>query len=180
MSRIGLKPIPFPGSVEVKIDGSLITIKGPKGELKQDVSPRMEVSIENQEIIVKRSSDQKTDKALHGLTRSLLANMVEGVTKGFEKKLEMVGVGYRANLKGKSLDIEIGFSHPVVKDPALGIEFEVDKKNKNTIITVRGIDKQLVGQTAAEIRAIRPPEPYKGKGIKYVDEVIRRKVGKTG
>ncbi|AZR74732.1 50S ribosomal protein L6 [Anoxybacter fermentans] len=180
MSRIGLKPIAIPEKVDVKIDGNVVTIKGPKGELTQKFDPRMEISIEDQQLVVRRSSDSKEDKALHGLTRSLLNNMIQGVTEGFEKRLEMVGVGYRALKKGKALEIEIGYSHPVVVEPAPGIEFEVDSKGKNNIIIVRGIDKQLVGQTAAEIRAIRPPEPYKGKGIKYVDEHIRRKVGKTG
>ncbi len=180
MSRIGLKPIAIPEKVEVKIDGPVVKVKGPKGELIQEFSPRMTISIVDKEISISRPSDAKGDKSLHGLTRSLLANMIQGVTKGFEKKLEMVGVGYRANMKGKSLEIEAGYSHPVVVDPTPGIEFEIEGKGKDQKIVVRGIDKQRVGQTAAEIRGIRPPEPYKGKGIKYVDEVIRRKVGKTG
>lgn len=180
MSRIGLKPIDIPEKVNIQIDGSQVIVKGPKGELSQEFSPRMEISMMDKQLVVSRSTDSKKDKSLHGLTRSLLANMVEGVTTGFVKKLEMIGVGYRANLKGKNLEIEIGFSHPVIVEPREGIEFTVDTKAKNNVITVSGIDKQVVGQTAAEIRGIRPPEPYKGKGIKYVDEVIRRKVGKTG
>lgn len=180
MSRIGRKPIAIPDKVEIKINGNFVTVKGPKGELSHECHPRMNIVLENKELLVTRPTDEKQDRSLHGLTRSLLANMVHGVTVGFEKKLEMIGVGYRANMQGKNLNIEIGFSHPVIVEPKTGIEFEVDTKAKNNVITVRGIDKQVVGQTAAEIRGIRPPEPYKGKGIKYVDEVVRRKVGKTG
>lgn len=180
MSRIGRKPIAIPEKVDVQIADSVVKVKGPKGELTQEVSPRMEISIEGSELTVNRPSDDKQDRSLHGLTRSLIANMIEGVTKGFEKQLEMIGVGYRANKKGNSLEVEAGYSHPVIVDPVPGIEFEVNTKAKNNIITVRGIDKQLVGQISANIRGIRPPEPYKGKGIKYVDERIRRKVGKTG
>ena len=180
MSRIGRKPIAIPDKVEVILNGNTVTVNGPKGQLTHECHPRMQIIIENKEILVQRPTDEKEDRALHGLTRSLLANMVQGVTAGFEKKLEMIGVGYRANMAGKNLNIEIGFSHPVIVEPKAGIEFEVDTKVKNNVITVRGINKQVVGQTAAEIRGIRPPEPYKGKGIKYVDEVVRRKVGKTG
>lgn len=180
MSRIGLKPIDIPEKVDIKIDGSLVKVKGPKGELTQEFSPRMNISIVDNQLIVSRPSDLKKDKSLHGLTRSLLANMVQGTTDGFEKKLQMVGVGYRASMKGKSLEMEVGYSHPVVVDPHPGIQFEIEGKGKTAQIVVRGIDKQLVGQTAAEIRGVRPPEPYKGKGIRYADEVIRRKVGKTG
>lgn len=180
MSRIGRKPIAIPEKVDVKINGSVVTVKGPKGELTRELHPRMNVSMEGKELIVTRPTDEGPDRSLHGLTRTLLANMVQGVTAGFEKKLEMIGVGYRAAMKGKNLEIEIGFSHPVVVEPRPGIEFEVDAKSKIPLITVRGIDKQLVGQVAADIRGIRPPEPYKGKGIKYTDEVVRRKVGKTG
>lgn len=180
MSRIGRKPITIPDKVEIKLNGNHLSVKGPKGELSHECHPRMQIVIENNEIIVKRPTDEKQDRSLHGLTRSLIANMVHGVTVGFEKKLEMIGVGYRANMQGKNLNIEIGFSHPVIVEPKAGIEFDVDTKAKNNVITVRGINKQVVGQTAAEIRGIRPPEPYKGKGIKYIDEVIRRKVGKTG
>lgn len=180
MSRIGRKPIAIPDKVEIKINGNVVTVKGPKGELTHECHPRMNIVLENKELLVTRPTDEKQDRSLHGLTRSLLANMVHGVTVGFEKKLEMIGVGYRANMQGKNLNIEIGFSHPVIVEPRTGIEFDVDTKVKNNVITVRGIDKQAVGQTAAEIRGIRPPEPYKGKGIKYVNEVVRRKVGKTG
>lgn len=180
MSRIGRKPIAIPEKVDVKINGSVVTVKGPKGELTRELHPRMNISLEGKELIVTRPTDEGPDRSLHGLTRTLLANMIQGVTTGFERKLEMIGVGYRANMKGKNLEIEIGFSHPVVVEPRPGIEFEVDAKSKTPLITVRGIDKQLVGQVAADIRGIRPPEPYKGKGIKYTDEVVRRKVGKTG
>lgn len=180
MSRIGRKPIEIPNKVEVKINGNVVTVKGPKGELSEEIHPRMTVTIEGKEVIVTRPTDDGPDRSLHGLTRTLIANMVQGVTTGYEKKLEMIGVGYRANMKGKNLEIEAGYSHPVVVEPAAGIEFEVDTKAKNNVITVRGINKQLVGQTAANIREVRPPEPYKGKGIKYIDETVRRKVGKTG
>lgn len=180
MSRIGRKPIAIPEKVDVKINGSVVTVKGPKGELTQEMHPRMNISLEGKELIVTRPTDEGPDRSLHGLTRTLLANMIQGVTTGFEKKLEMIGVGYRAAMKGKNLEIEIGFSHPVVIEPRPGIEFEVEPKSKTPLITVRGIDKQIVGQVAADIRGIRPPEPYKGKGIKYSNEVVRRKVGKTG
>lgn len=177
MSRIGKKPISLPKGVEVTIDGSKVTVKGPKGTLTQDIPEGISVVQEENSLLVLRSSDDKKYRALHGLSRALLANMVEGVTNGFEKKLELVGVGYRAQLQGKKLVINIGFSHPVEVDPPEGIEFEVPAATK---ITVKGIDKQLVGNTAAHIRAIRKPEPYKGKGIKYENEVIRRKAGKAG
>lgn len=177
MSRIGKKPINLPKGVSLTIENDIATVKGPKGTLSQAVSPAITVDQEDGQILVKRSSDAKPHRALHGLTRALLANMVEGVTNGFEKKLELVGVGYRAQMQGPKLVIAIGFSHPVEIDPPAGIEFEVPAVTR---ITVKGIDKQLVGNTAAHIRAIRKPEPYKGKGIKYENEVIRRKVGKAG
>lgn len=177
MSRIGKKPISLPQGVEVKRDGSLVTVKGPKGALTQELPEEIIIVQEDNEITLQRPSDDKKIRALHGLSRSLLANMVEGVTNGYEKKLELVGVGYRAQLQGKKLVINIGFSHPVEVDPPEGIEFEVPAVTK---ITVKGIDKQLVGNTAAHIRAIRKPEPYKGKGIKYENETIRRKAGKAG
>lgn len=177
MSRIGKKPISLPKGVEVKKDGSLVTVKGPKGALTKDLPAEINIEQVENELILTRPSDEKDHRALHGLTRSLLSNMVEGVTNGYEKKLELVGVGYRAQLQGSKLVINIGFSHPVELDPPEGIEFEVPAVTR---ITVKGIDKQLVGNTAAHIRAIRKPEPYKGKGIKYSDEVIIRKVGKTG
>lgn len=177
MSRIGKKPISLPAGVEIKIDGNRITVKGPKGDLTQDIPEQISIVHEENEIRVMRSSDNKKHRALHGLTRALVANMVEGVTKGFEKRLELVGVGYRAQLQGKKLVISAGYSHPVEVEPPDGIEFEVPAVTK---IVVKGIDKQLVGNTAAHIRAIRKPEPYKGKGIKYENEVIRRKAGKAG
>lgn len=177
MSRIGKKPISLPKGVEVTRDGSKITVKGPKGALTQVFPEEITIVQEDNQLLVQRHSDEKKHRALHGLSRALLANMVEGVTNGFEKKLELVGVGYRAQLQGKKLVINIGFSHPVEIDPPEGIEFEVPAATK---ITVRGIDKQLVGNTAAHIRAVRKPEPYKGKGIKYENEVIRRKAGKAG
>ncbi|NLB87773.1 MAG: 50S ribosomal protein L6 [Syntrophomonadaceae bacterium] len=177
MSRIGKKPISLPKGVEVTRDGSTITVKGPKGALTQVFPEEITIVQEDNQVLVQRPSDDKRHRALHGLSRALLANMVEGVTNGFEKKLELVGVGYRAQLQGKKLVINIGFSHPVEIDPPEGIEFEVPAATK---ITVKGIDKQLVGNTAAHIRAIRKPEPYKGKGIKYENEVIRRKAGKAG
>ncbi len=177
MSRIGKLPVEIPGKVDVKLDGQKLTVKGPKGELKKDFNPRVSITLEEKQIIVNRSSDSKEDRSLHGLTRSIIDSMVEGVTNGFEKKLEMVGVGYSASVKGKNLELEVGYSHPVTIDGEDNIEFEVEK---NTNITVKGIDKQQVGEIAAKIRAVRKPEPYKGKGIKYADERIRRKVGKTG
>lgn len=177
MSRIGKKPISLPKGVEVKRDGNTVSVKGPKGALTQDIPEEITFVQEDEQLLVKRPSDDKKHRALHGLSRALIANMVEGVTNGYEKKLELVGVGYRAQLQGKKLVISIGFSHPVEVDPPEGIEFEVPAVTK---ITVKGIDKQLVGNTAAHIRAIRKPEPYKGKGIKYENEVIRRKAGKAG
>jgi large subunit ribosomal protein L6 len=150
-------------------------VNGPLGELSQEIPQRMKVEQENGEIVVTRPSERGDDRALHGLTRSLVANMVEGVTKGFEKRLEIQGVGYRAALRGQSLELSVGFSHPVVVDPPAGVTFDVPSA---TEVTVKGIDKQQVGQTAAEVRAVRPPEPYKGKGIRYVGEYVRRKVGK--
>ncbi|MDI3546781.1 MAG: large subunit ribosomal protein [Halanaerobiales bacterium] len=177
MSRIGKLPIEIPEKVDVKIDGNKVTVKGPKGELTKEFNPRISVTVQDGQVVVERSSDDRNDRSLHGLTRSLINGMIEGVTKGFEKKLEMVGVGYSAKLKGKDLELEAGYSHPVTIKAVDGIEFEVEK---NTQITVKGIDKQQVGELAAKIRSVRKPEPYKGKGIKYVDEHIRRKVGKTG
>lgn len=177
MSRIGLKPIPVPKEVNITLEGDTVTVKGPKGELSQVIPAGMEVIAESEELKVKRASDEKQHRSLHGLTRSLVANMVEGVTKGFQKDLELVGVGYRAAKQGRNLVLTVGYSHPVVIEPEEGIEIEVPAPTK---ISVTGIDKQLVGNTAAVIRQVRPPEPYKGKGIKYQNERIRRKVGKTG
>jgi large subunit ribosomal protein L6 len=175
MSRIGRKPIPVPEAVTVELSPGHVAVKGPKGELSQAVSTAMKVEQEDGTVTVSRPTDRGEHRALHGLTRSLIANMVEGVTEGFEKRLEIQGVGYRATLKGKSLEIALGYSHPVSIEPLEGIEFEVPQP---TEIVVRGIDKQLVGQAAADIRKRRPPEPYKGKGIRYRDEHVMRKVGK--
>ncbi len=175
MSRIGKKPIEIPAGVSVSLSPGRVMVNGPLGELSQQIPQRMKVEQQNGEILVSRPSERGDDRALHGLTRSLVANMVEGVTKGFEKRLEIQGVGYRAALRGQSLELSVGFSHTVVVEPSAGITFEVPTA---TEVIVKGIDKQQVGQTAAEVRAVRPPEPYKGKGIRYVGEYVRRKVGK--
>lgn len=177
MSRIGKKPIELPAGVSVQIDAGKITVTGPKGTLSQDIPGEIIISQEGSTLLVTRPNDNKQNRAFHGLVRALVANMVQGVSGGFERKLELVGVGYRAQLQGKKLVINIGFSHPVEVEPPEGIEFEVPAVTR---ITVKGIDKQLVGNTAAHIRAIRKPEPYKGKGIKYENEVVRRKAGKSG
>ncbi|NMC26904.1 MAG: 50S ribosomal protein L6 [Syntrophomonadaceae bacterium] len=177
MSRIGRKPIALPPGVEIKVEDRVMTVKGPKGELSQAVPEDISIEQKGDELLVTRPSDAKRHRAMHGLTRALLANMVTGVTTGFEKKLEMVGVGYRAQMQGSKLVLNLGFSHPVEIDPPAGIEFEVPAVTR---ITVKGIDKQLVGNTAADIRALRKPEPYKGKGLRYENEVVRRKAGKTG
>jgi large subunit ribosomal protein L6 len=175
MSRIGRKPIQIPEGVEIDVKPGAVTVKGPKGELSQSLSRDMKVSIEDSTLTVERPTDRGEHRALHGLTRSLIANMVEGVTDGFERRLEIQGVGYRANLKGKSLEMALGFSHPVTIEAPEGIEFEVPQP---TEVVVRGIDKQLVGETAARVRKARPPEPYKGKGVRYAGEYVARKVGK--
>jgi large subunit ribosomal protein L6 len=175
MSRIGKKPIEVPAGVSVSIDPGRVMINGPLGELQQQVPARMKIEQSESEITVTRPTDRGEDRALHGLTRSLVANMVEGVTKGFERKLEIQGVGYRAALRGTALELSVGFSHTVTIEPRQGITFEVPTP---TEVLVKGIDKQQVGQTAAEVRRVRPPEPYKGKGIRYEGEYVRRKVGK--
>ena len=175
MSRIGRKPIELPSGVLVAISPGRVQVNGPLGELTQAVPARMQVEKTDAEIVVTRPTERGEDRALHGLTRSLIANMVEGVTKGFEKHLEIQGVGYRAQLKGDEIELAVGFSHSVTIKPRDGISFDVPTP---TQIVVKGIDKQMVGQTAAEIRKVRPPEPYKGKGIRYRDEQVRRKVGK--
>jgi len=177
VSRIGKKPIAVPSGVDIKVEDGLVTVKGPKGVLTQDISTDMIIVMEEGNLLVQRPSDQKNHRSLHGLTRALIANMVEGVTNGFEKKLEMVGVGYRAQMQGSKLVINIGFSHPVELDPPDGISFEVPAPTK---ISVKGINKQQVGDIAAQIREIRKPEPYKGKGIRYEGEQVRRKAGKSG
>ena len=177
MSRIGRMPIEIPAGVTVTYDNHHMNVKGPKGELSRDLHPDMNITVEGNTITVARPSDNKAHRSLHGLTRALVANMVTGVSEGFTKTLEINGVGYRAQKKGKEITFNLGFSHPVVMTDPEGIETEMDGQN---IIIVKGIDKEKVGQYAAEIRSLRKPEPYKGKGIKYADEVIRRKVGKTG
>jgi large subunit ribosomal protein L6 len=175
MSRIGRKPIEVPSGVIVSVDPGRVTVSGPKGELRQQVPVRMKIEQDEGSIVVSRPTERGEDRALHGLTRTLIANMVEGVTSGFEKRLEIQGVGYRAAMSGTNLELQVGYSHTVRIVPREGISFEVPIP---TQITVRGIDKQAVGQTAAEIRKVRPPEPYKGKGIRYEGEFVRRKVGK--
>lgn len=187
MSRIGKAPIPKPSGVDIQIADGVVTVKGPKGTLAQDISPDMIVKVEGDVITVERPSDEREHRSLHGLTRTLIANMVEGVTKGFQKDLEIYGVGYRAEVTGSNLTIQVGYSHPVVVPPREGIAFEVGQVVKNyegretriPVISVKGIDKQVVGQQAAEIRKVRKPEPYKGKGIRYAGEYVRRKVGKS-
>jgi large subunit ribosomal protein L6 len=175
VSRIGRQPIEIPDGVEVDVKPGAVKVKGPKGELNQDVNRDMKVAVDNATLTVERPTDRGEHRALHGLTRSLIANMVEGVTDGFERRLEIQGVGYRAQLKGKALEMSLGYSHPVTIQAPEGIDFEVPQP---TEIIVRGIDKQLVGETAARIRKSRPPEPYKGKGVRYAGEHVARKVGK--
>jgi large subunit ribosomal protein L6 len=175
MSRIGRQPIELPSGVSVAISPGHVQVSGPLGELAQQVPVRMQVEQQESTVVVTRPTERGEDRALHGLTRSLIANMVDGVTKGFEKRLEIQGVGYRAALQGSDLELAVGFSHTVLVQPRAGISFDVPAPNQ---IVVKGIDKQLVGQTAAEIRRVRPPEPYKGKGIRYEGEYVRRKVGK--
>ncbi|MFW7414562.1 50S ribosomal protein L6 [Demequina sp. SO4-18] len=177
MSRIGKYPVPVPTGVDVTIDGAHVSVKGPKGTLALSVAEPITVSKGDEGIEVKRPNDERVAKSLHGLTRTLIANMVEGVTNGYEKKLEIVGTGYRVALKGDNLEFALGFSHPVVIAPPEGITFSVEGPTK---FAVAGIDKQQVGETAANIRKVRPPEPYKGKGVRYAGEQVRRKAGKTG
>lgn len=175
MSRVGRKPILIPKAVTVAVEGETVRVEGPKGKLSRMVHAGLTVSLQDSRLLVQRSSDHRTVRALHGLTRALLANMVQGVTEGFEKKLEIVGIGYRAQLQGRTLQLTLGYSHPVIFPLPEGIQAEVDKQ---TFVTIRGADKELVGQTAAKLRALRKPDPYKGKGVRYVGEMIRRKVGK--
>ncbi len=177
MSRIGKKPITVPAGVTVTVENNLVTVKGPKGELSRQIREEMKVTLDNGVITVERPNDEKMNRSLHGLSRSLINNMVVGVTEGFSKSLEIQGVGYRAAKQGQNINFTLGFSHPVVKEPPAGITFEVPAPNK---IVVSGADKEVVGAVAAEIRNLRPPEPYKGKGIRYVGEHVRRKVGKAG
>jgi large subunit ribosomal protein L6 len=175
VSRIGRQPIPLPAGVSVSISPGRVMVNGPLGELSQAVPGRMQVEKQDDRIVVTRPTERGEDRALHGLTRTLIANMVDGVTKGFERKLELHGVGYRAALRGTSLELSVGYSHSVVKEAPAGITFEVPAPNQ---VIVKGPDKQQVGQVAAEVRKVRPPEPYKGKGIRYEGEYVRRKVGK--
>ena len=177
MSRIGSAPITVPSGVDVTIDGNTVTVKGSKGTLSRTFSDKVAVAVDDGILTVTRHDEERESRALHGLTRSLLANMVTGVSEGYVKELMTVGVGYRASLKGKSIELLVGYSHPVLLDAPEGIEIEVPEPTK---IIVKGIDKQKVGQMAADIRSVRPPEPYKGKGIRYVDEYVRRKAGKAG
>ena len=178
MSRIGRMPVDVPQGVDVEIKGSHIRVKGPKGELEHTFPAAMDISMEDGQIAVKRPSDERTHRALHGMTRALINNMVVGVSQGFEKVLEVNGVGYRAEMSGNNLVLNVGYSHPIEVEPPDGIAFEVDTRIRQ--IKVQGYDKAVVGQIAADIRKIRPPEPYKGKGIKYLNERIRRKAGKAG
>jgi large subunit ribosomal protein L6 len=175
MSRIGRQPIPVPSGVEMTVEPELVRVKGPKGELQERISRDMTVAQEDGQIVVTRPSDRRDHRALHGLTRSLVANMVQGVTEGFEKRLEIQGVGYRAALRGKDIELSVGYSHPVLIEAPAGIEFEVPQPTR---VVVRGFSKQAVGEIAARIRKVRPPEPYKGKGIRYEGEYVPRKVGK--
>jgi large subunit ribosomal protein L6 len=176
MSRIGRKPVPLPKGVTAQIDGQRITVKGPKGEIGRTIHPELAMALEETAVVVRRPSDETRHKALHGLTRTLIANMVDGVTKGFAKALEIQGVGYKAEPKPFGVQLVVGFSHPVPYHAPQGIKISVEN---NVLVKVEGVDKELVGQVAAEIRAIRPPEPYKGKGVRYVGEQVRRKAGKT-
>ena len=177
MSRIGRLPIDIPAGVDVKVDGAAVTVKGPKGELALNVASPIEVKVEDNQVLVTRPDDERESRALHGLTRSLIANQIIGVTQGYSKGLEIVGTGYRVAQRGSSIEFALGFSHPVTVEPPAGITLTVEGNNK---ITVAGIDKQAVGETAANIRKIKKPEPYKGKGIRYAGEVVRRKAGKSG
>ncbi len=177
MSRIGKAPIPIPEGVTIDLKKNTVRVKGPKGELEQWIDPAIGVKVKDNEVVVTRPSDNRNHRSLHGLYRSLINNMVEGVSKGFEKRLEIVGVGYRAEKKGKSVTFVLGYSHPIVFIPPEGIEVGVES---NTQVVVRGINKELVGLVAAKIRSFRPPEPYKGKGVRYAGEEIRRKAGKSG
>jgi len=177
MSRIGKMPIAIPAGVEVKIDGQVIDVKGPKGTLTHTVPAPITVVMEDNNLIVARPDDERNSRSLHGLTRTLIANNIEGVTKGFTKGLEIVGTGYRVTAKGSAIEFALGYSHPILVEPPAGISFQVEG---NTKITVVGIDKQAVGEVAANIRKLRKPEPYKGKGVRYAGEVVRRKAGKSG
>ncbi len=177
MSRIGKLPIPVPSGVDIAVKGQTVTVKGPKGELTRTFADRVQVAVEGGEAVVTRTDDERESRALHGLSRALLANMVTGVSEGYQKSLSIVGVGYRAASSGKGVELQVGYSHPVKFEAPDGIDIEVPEP---TSILVKGIDKELVGQVAANIRKVRPPEPYKGKGIRYTGEHVRRKAGKAG
>jgi large subunit ribosomal protein L6 len=178
MSRIGRMPIPIPHGVTVDIHKNTVQVKGPKGEISRDFDPDMQVNLEDNQIVIQRPTDHRRHRALHGLTRALLNNMVIGVSQGFTRQLQIEGVGYRAEVQGKNLVLNVGYSHPVVIEPPASISFEVERGNR--VLRVSGIDKELVGEIAARIRRVRPPEPYKGKGIRYAGEYVRRKAGKAG
>jgi large subunit ribosomal protein L6 len=177
MSRIGRKPVILPKGVTVQVQGNTVAVKGPRGELRRSLHPEMQLALANDQFTVSRPSDEKRHKALHGLTRTLVQNMVDGVSKGFSKSLEIQGVGYKAEAKPYGVNLIVGYSHPIKYEAPQGIKISVDN---NTVVKIEGADKELVGQVAAELRAVRPPEPYKGKGIRYVGEQVRRKAGKTG
>jgi large subunit ribosomal protein L6 len=177
MSRIGRKPVVVPKGVTVQVQGNTVAVKGPRGELQRSLHPDMQLALANDQFTITRPSDEKRHKALHGLTRTLVQNMVEGVSKGFSKSLEIQGVGYKAEAKPYGVNLIVGYSHPVKYEAPKGIKISVDN---NTVVKVEGADKELVGQVAAELRSVRPPEPYKGKGIRYIGEQVRRKAGKTG
>lgn len=180
MSRIGKKPVTIPAKVEIKIDGQHVTAKGPKGQLFLDVHPEMAVSMEDGSLIVTRPTDERRHRALHGLTRALIGNMVTGVSTGFRRTLIVEGVGYQADLRGTDLVMKLGYSHEIVVNPPDNVTFDVPKEQRGRLLHIDGIDKAVVGQVAANIRKLRPPEPYKGKGVRYEDEVVRRKAGKAG
>ncbi len=177
MSRIGKRPISIPDKVTVAIDGQSVTVKGPKGNLSRTLPAEVEISHEGETVLVKQRDESRAARQRHGLSRTLIANMVEGVSQGFQRRLEIIGVGYRAQVQGQNLTLNMGYSHPVQIEPPDGIQFAVEG---NTNVLVSGIDKEIVGNTAARIRAVRPPEPYKGKGIRYAGEVVKRKAGKAG
>lgn len=176
MSRIGKQPIEIPSGVEVKVSAEAVQVKGPKGALTTPVHPKVEYEIEDNQVVVKRADDSRLARAQHGLRRTLLANCIEGVTKGFERGLEVVGVGYKVSVQGKKIVLNVGYSHPVEYD----LPKDVDARAEGSKFFISGINKQMVGEVAAQIRRVRPPEPYKGKGIKYIDEIIKRKAGKAG
>ena len=178
MARIGKKPVPIPDGVTVKVNKNEVTVKGPKGQLNRVFSPDLSIKLDDGTVVVNRPSDQRHHKALHGLTRALIDNMITGVSAGFVRELEIVGVGYRARIEGQDLVLNVGHSHPIVFEGSADISFEVDRTGR--LISVRGIDKEIVGEIAARIRRSRPPEPYKGKGIRYANEIVRRKAGKAG